>query len=483
MESQLDLIESEVDRVLDIMEKACNRFGVSGGDCRVAAAPGTNLRGRKEMAKHMIPTSEMQKISVVAPLNTEVATLAQVAEALELPPESSRQPDLQYLTAIFVSSGQNKNGAVFLGSELVKARGSIDSKAVDLEHEERTVIGQITGSVFLNRDRTPLDAELAATKLSTEQLDELKMDIGIAAIIHKARFPEIAEEIAEGQWMVSMEAYYRDYDIKVGDMIIPKDEAVDKGLDKLVGSVVHLTDGDKEMGFHLVGRVLRDILFAGVGIVKNPANPRSIIMEAAAVDDYVEEKRKEGKVETINLADVSTIKAAAAAVKNEGVSSVATDTTAPPEDLSEFVRECVIDEVAKALSERDPGKEEANDINHIRPGTCVSYKRYIYEYPDPALSDRSTDDFTQDPILNPPGPVGVESPGAEITREHWCALFDLDCAARPGDATLPTCWRNVFARTVREEVDTHEEVLRRRRVQVGLVALQDLIDDSKKFRQ
>lgn len=418
----------------------------------------------------------MKKINVVAPLNTEVAALSQVAEALKLPAEEDRQPDLQYLTAIFVSSGQNKNGAVFLGSEMIKARGTVASKAVDIEHEEQTVIGQITGSVFLNRDRTVLDVDAVARKEIAEQ-DELEMDIGISAIIHKARFPMIANEISEGQWMVSMEAYYRDYDIKVGNMIIPKDEAEAKGLDKLVGSVVHLKDGEKEMGFHLVGRVLRDILFAGVGIVKNPANPRSIIMEAAAVDEYVEERRREGNIPTVNLADISTIEAAGQDIESGGDA----DSQLPPEYLSEFIRRVVADEVSQALQTKVTEKEEANDINHVLPGTCVSYKRYIYEYPDGTLSDRSTDEFTQDPLYSQPGPSGVESPGATVAREHWCNLFDLECTARPGDATLPECWRNVFARTVRDEIDNHEELLRRRRIQLGLVSLQNLIDDARKF--
>jgi hypothetical protein len=213
----------------------------------------------------------MHKIEVTAPLHTEAAALAEVADILSLPEEKDRQPDLQYLTAIFVSSGMNKNGAVFLGSELMKARETINNKAVDLEHDERSIIGQITGRAFLNRDRTPINIEKTA-KMTSKQLDELEIDVGITAIVHKARFPELAQEIMEGQWMVSMEAYYRDFDVKVGDMIIPREKAEELGFDKMIGSVVQLKDGEKEMGFHLVGRVLRDILFAGAGLVK-PCQP------------------------------------------------------------------------------------------------------------------------------------------------------------------------------------------------------------------
>ena len=134
--------------------------------------------------------------------------------------------------------------------------------------------------------------------------------------------------------------------------------------------------------------------------------------------------------------------------------------------------------------QKDDSKEDAGlDLNYLRPGTCVNYKRYVYDYPKDTLSDEPATDLTQYPLSHQPGPAGVESPGAKVVAEHYCNLFDLECTARPGDATLPNCWRNVFARTVREEIDSHEEVLRRRRVQEGLVSLQQMLDEARKFRQ
>ena len=59
----------------------------------------------------------------------------------------------------------------------------------------------------------------------------------------------------------------------------------------------------------------------------------------------------------------------------------------------------------------------------------------------------------------------------------------MECAARPGDATMPTCWRNVFARTVKEEINSREDVLRQTRIDEGLVSLQELIDRAREFVQ
>lgn len=418
----------------------------------------------------MVSSNKMHKIEVTAPLHTEAAALAEIADVLALPAEGKRQPDLQYLTAIFVSSGMNKNGAVFLGSEMVKARNTISSKAVDLEHDEQHVIGQITASAFLNRDRTVFDAESAALSLSVEQLDEREMDIGITAIIHKKRFPEIADEVLEGKWMVSMEAYYRDFDIKVGDLIIPREKAEEMGFDKLVGSVVQLRNGSQEMGFHLVGRVLRDIHFAGVGLVQNPANPRSIIMESAALDEYVQAEAQKSP-QIINLADIEIIE------------SVLADSSAAPTIDTERINEMIKDAIDAVLSIEPPKEEAAQPRNDVLPGLCVSYKRYVYEAAPPPPIEEPADDLTQVPLHNPAGDAGMPGPRDRVVKEHHCNLFDLECAARPGDATSPTCWRNVFARTMGDEIFSHEQLLRERRLRSGLVSLQALLDDAKKFNQ
>ena len=411
----------------------------------------------------------MHKVTVIAPLHTEAAALASVASILSLPPESERQPDLQYMTAIFVSSGMNKNGAVFMGSELVKARGSITSKAVDVEHEEQSIIGQITGNAFLGRDRSIIDAEIAATTMSTEELDELEMDIGITAIIHKSRFPQLAKEIEEGQWMVSMEAYYRDYDIKVGETVIPREKAEEMGYDKLVGSVGQLKDGDKEMGFHLVGRVLRDIVFAGVGIVQNPANPRSVIMEAAAINEYIAKEAATGTKSVMDIGNIS------ATTKSENASN--------EEVTADFIKQAITEAVAVAVEAKLPKQEEATAANnHILPGTCVSYARRVYEYPTDILSEDPKTDLSQYPLYSQPGLHDSEAPGAEVSREHYCKLFDLDCAARPGDATSSSCWRNVFATTVKEELSSQDNHIQRtHRIKREVVSLQTLIEDAKKF--
>lgn len=423
-------------------------------------ARATHLKVRTQLAT---TNDNKNKITVVAPFKFEKASLSAIASALSLPPEDERQPDLQYLTCVFVSSGMNKNGAVFLGSELCKARGTIAYKAVDIEHDERAVIGQIMGSAYMGRDGKVHNPSELLEKSSVNELDMMDMDIAASCIIHKARFPEIAAEILNGEWMVSMEAYYRDYDVKVGDLIIPREQATQLGYDKLVGTVVRVKDGSKELGYHLVGRVLRDITFSGVGIVKNPANERSIIMEAAAVKDFVESNKEHASI--VNIADISTI----SVVGNSG-----------DPDIAEVVRAVVREELAKVYV----AKEGAGLVpGALRPGTCVHFKKEVVQLPAPEMGEPATD-LSQYPLFSPPGGVDSNPPGAQVVKEHHCNLFDIECSSRPGDATAPECWRNVFASTIKDELSNHEEAVRViRSADESLVRLQAVIDEARKFKQ
>jgi hypothetical protein len=422
-------------------------------------------RGTPRVTKSKLNCKD-NKVVVTAPLNMETAALSKAAQALNLPPEDERQLDLAYMTAIFVSSGTNKNGAVFLGSELIKARATIKDKAVDIEHDERSLIGQITNYAFLEQSGKSFDAEKASTK-ETAALDEMDMDIAISAIIHAARFPDIAEEIKRGEWAVSMEAYFTDYDIKVGEFIIPREQADEKGYQDMVGQVVKLKDGNKELGYHLIGRVLRGITFAGVGIVQNPANERSLILEAASLNNFIEE-HKEG-ANTIDLSDFSTVE----------VASAEEDKIVAMSELSDLVKQ-IIQEELKVHKVGEQVETADSLFNHKRPGTCVSFKKEVVLLPGDGPGEPGTD-LSQYPLYSNPGGPDTYPPGTRIVAENYCSLFDRECSARPGNATLPQCWRNVFARTVSDEITSHEQVLKMKRLEEGLTVLQDSMEAASKF--
>ena len=238
----------------------------------------------------------------------------EVASVIKLPAPDEKQPDLSYFSAVLVSSGENLNHAYFLGSELVAASDTVVSKALDVEHVEHDIIGHIYSRAFTDAIGEPLSInELASTETAT--LDSKDMHIQIGCIVYKSRFPELTKEISSNEWKVSMECFYSDYDIKIGNMILPKDTATALGIEAANESIygkkgIVKKDG-KEIAEGTIARVLRGICFSGCGIVKNPANPASVILESVAsvsTEDVVfnldllkTEASKEEEAENINV--------------------------------------------------------------------------------------------------------------------------------------------------------------------------------------
>jgi hypothetical protein len=313
-------------------------------------------------------------------LNEETSDLKEKAsKVIELPNGKDRQVDLQYFSAILVSSGENLNHAYFMPSELVAAENTIINKALDLEHSETDIVGHIFQRCFIDKEGNLLDLEELSSH-ETASLDTQDIHIAIAGIIYKSRFPNIASEVASGYWKsVSMECYYQNYNIKIGNLILDKKEAEALGLastdDKVLGRLAKVIKDGKEIAKGTVARVLRGICFAGCGIVKNPANPHSVILETAKEKDNISDS------DEIIVLDYDKI------------------------ELS--------NKVTTESIETSINKEEStNELLDDSVGICVSYKRMIKD--------------KEDNILN----------------NDWCAMYDKGCTSFSRDTTDPNCLRN-----------------------------------------
>jgi hypothetical protein len=118
-----------------------------------------------------------------------------VKNALKIPEEKERQPDLSYMSAILVSSGMNLNGAFFLPSELLGAFNSVANKPLDIEHDELGIVGHLTQAVIVDREGNVLDIGELEEKGQEELDNSDDMDIVVTGIIYKDRFPEIAGDV------------------------------------------------------------------------------------------------------------------------------------------------------------------------------------------------------------------------------------------------------------------------------------------------
>lgn len=336
------------------------------------------------------------------------------SKVIELPEESKKQPDLLYFSAIFVSSGENLNHAYFAGSELVAAENTIINKALDIEHKEDDIIGHIYERAYMDKDGNPLDLQELASR-ETASLDNQDMHVAIAGIIYKSRFHNIAKEVSENKWKVSMECYFQDYDVKVGELIMSRKEAEALGFasddEKLLGRIAKVLKGGKEVAKGKIARVLRGICFSGCGVVKNPANPPSVILETAKENDM-------GKSDEMIILDY--------------------------DKLQEEVDEDTLNNVTSSTVEdtaTEENKEKARDgLMDDTTGICVSYKRRLYDKAE------------------------------NVVAENWCSMYEKACTSFSRDTTDGDCLRNQairrFARARLEELmkekaanDKREELL------------------------
>lgn len=412
--------------------------------------------------------SDNKSIKVYGELKEVASFCEEYPLAFGLPPEEQRQRDIQYIVAIFVSSGMNLNGAYFLPSELIGARDTITGKALDVEHLDQYVVGSIYERAYLTKDRQLIDPVQALVEYGTK-VDSLDMDIAVLMGLYKYRFPEVAQEVAEGKYKVSMECYYRDFDLKVGDVIISKDEANVFGFDtagdaSIVGKTVKLVEGKKECGFARIGRVFRDIMFSGCGLTEIPANPESDILATAS--DNNNDEILEGVV--LDLTKSETY------MKNK-VAQEKIELSSRKEEEN-----AVAEEDNKAVATGSPSSSN--------PGTCVHFKKYVYEYQP---SSETAIEVDGEELEQVPKIAGVgDNPGPEdkIVAEKWCNLFDTECTSLAGDATDARCLRNVINSTTANCISSmgdlhmaikHKEMELVDRVKEALCSADDVLSTFK----
>lgn len=334
-------------------------------------------------------------------LHEETSVLKEkVSFAIKLPSKEEKQPDLLYFSAIFVSSGENLNHAYFLSSELVKSEGTIVNKAVDMEHKEDEVVGHIYEHVFIDKDGNTLDLkELADTDVG--RVDKLDVHVAIAGILYKSRFPNLAEEVTQGKWKVSMEAYFSDFDIKIGDLIMSKKEAEALGFasdsESMFGKLAKVVKDGVEIASGTLTRVLRGIVFSGMGIVMHPANPASVVLETAnnKVLNHIQEEIVLNYDKLDDKKNVNT---------EESVSS----------------------DKENIMEHKDAAELQYDDT----VGICVSYKKEVID-------------------------ATFKGPDVKVLHEDWCSLYDRSCTSFSRDTTDPNCLKN----KIREKATTQAKAL------------------------
>lgn len=189
------------------------------------------------------------------------------------------QPDLALLVSVLVSTGWNLNDDVFLSEELIAAKDTPIHKPIDYEHDPKVILGHIIKSRLVDK---------TGKELGISGETPANFDIEVAGVLYKSMpvidilIKDIMEKANSGQMFVSMECSFNDFsysfkDAKGESRIVARDENT-----AFLTKHLRIYGGSGEYKGYKVGRVLKNIVFGGQGLVEKPANPDSVIRIAAS---------------------------------------------------------------------------------------------------------------------------------------------------------------------------------------------------------
>jgi hypothetical protein len=208
--------------------------------------------------------------------------LEQIANSTNYAPakDLESQKDLMKIVSILVSTGVNKNDDVFLKDELVPVRKTGAHKPLNLDHNEKEIIGHMVKTYITTKSGNILDDKKIEKNPAIIPKD---FDITNEAVIYQFLFPQVAQDIkhkaSQNKLFVSVEMWFSDYDYLVGSKIVKRDQATSSALDPLL----RINGGPGQIKSQKIGRVLRNLIIGGIGVVSNPANPESVIKSVSDV--------------------------------------------------------------------------------------------------------------------------------------------------------------------------------------------------------
>lgn len=198
--------------------------------------------------------------------------------------------DLYFLDAILASTGLNLNDDFFGNEETFSAKDTPINKPFDYEHKSGDIIGHIVSCDLADFDGNTIDL----AKLDGKIPDTFEIPFTAALYKHyfdnKSKQERIDSIIAainnptdDDRWFVSMECRFKGFNY----VIFPENQAFSSENSKFIErnqDTAFLTKHLRAYGGsgvykgNRVGRFLKNIVFSGVGLVRKPGNPRSVIL-------------------------------------------------------------------------------------------------------------------------------------------------------------------------------------------------------------
>jgi hypothetical protein len=222
------------------------------------------------------------------------------------------QEDLHYMRAILVTAGMemsperglpagwNLNDDFFDATEAWMARHTPEDKPLNYEHDDNDIIGHITDDLVMAADGAVLPDDLVVDELPG------KFHIVTHGVIYKhrtdpqkqARIDQLLDEMAQGKWAVSMEATFKGFDYVLASSsrarVIARGEKT-----AFLTKYLRAYGGSGQYQGERIGRLLRNLVFCGKGMVRSPANPESVVLAGKSVYVPVTSEQTGGPTMTV----------------------------------------------------------------------------------------------------------------------------------------------------------------------------------------
>jgi len=208
--------------------------------------------------------------------------IAQIEETLG---QSSDNFDLYPVNTILVTTGWNNNDDIFDRTQTWAARYSPEDKPFNLGHNPNKIIGHITGSRAIDTDYSLIPDDTVVEELPD------KFHILTSAVIYRhisgrdkeltAEMAELIEGIQSGEWFVSMEVLFGDFDYGLIDVNGHQQVIARREETAFLTKHLRRYKGSGKYQNYRIGRVLKGMTFSGKGLVEEPANPESVILNDA----------------------------------------------------------------------------------------------------------------------------------------------------------------------------------------------------------
>jgi hypothetical protein len=275
-------------------------------------------------------------------------------------PNHNDQIDLYWLETVLASVGWNANTDIFTKEDTWLARKTPVNKPVNFMHNGQDIIGHMVDSLVVAED-----GSIIQDGSYFEEIPD-KYDVVTSAVLYRVwddeedqeRMDNLINEIREGKWSVSMECRFNAFDY---GLISPNGEQKVVARDEktsFLTKFLRFYGGSGEWEGYKIGRVLRNFIFTGKGIVNNPANKRSVILTSdfanASLVTLNEVVDKEVKMpeENKSIEFIEKTLASALQVANERIAAMEKEN----------------DEKVKALKEKiatvEAAKEEKDDESY-----------------------------------------------------------------------------------------------------------------------